>query len=197
FRPVYVAAAASVPPAPASLFFDGFNDNVQIADTATLRPIDALTIEVWVSPGDNFNGNTRHIFAKTVGTGVQDSYVIWYTPGQLHANVGSASGAATALVVAWNPTPGTWYHIAYTYDSTGPKLYINGALVASNNSTTTIGYDSHPVIIGDDFNNEQLGAPWSGRMRDVRLWNVALSSAQILASMHQSLTRTATGLIGY
>ena len=80
------------------------------------------------------------------------------------------------------------------YDSTGSKLYINGVLVASDTAVTTIGYDSHPVIIGDDYNYEQLGLPWSGKIAEVSLWNVALTQAQILATT-QPLSGTEAGLI--
>src|SRR6185436_2154057 len=119
------------PPVTTALFFNGVDNNVQIADSPTLRPTSALSIQAWVNTGDNFTANGRHIFAKTVGTGVQDSYVIWYANGQLHAFVGNASTATTALNYTWNPVQNTWYRVAFTYDSTGPKLYIDGTLVAS------------------------------------------------------------------
>src|SRR5258708_33952089 len=108
------------PPVTSALASDGIDDNVQIAGSAALRPASALTIEAWVNTGDNFFDNTRHIFSKTVGTGIQDSYVVWYANGQLHAGAGNASSAITALNYTWTPLQGTWYRIAFTYDSTGP-----------------------------------------------------------------------------
>ncbi|MFX7804497.1 LamG domain-containing protein, partial [Acinetobacter baumannii] len=87
----------------------------------------------------------------------------------------------------------TWYRVAFTYESTGLKLYLDGSLVASSTSTATIGYDSHALTIGDDFNSERLGNPWSGRLAEVSLWNVALTQAQILATA-QPLSGTEAGL---
>ncbi|MEI9924492.1 MAG: LamG-like jellyroll fold domain-containing protein [Bradyrhizobium sp.] len=178
-----------------ALAFDGVDNNVKIADSANLRPTTALTIEAWVNTGDNFTANSRTIFSKTVGTGTQDSYIVWYSGGQLHAVVGNTSTGTTTLNYDWNPAQNTWHRIAFTYDATGPKLYVDGVLAASNTSTATIGYDTHPVIIGDDYNNEQLGQAWSGKLAEISLWNIALTPAQILATT--TLTGAEAGLIGY
>ena len=85
---------------------------------------------------------------------------------------------------------------AYTVDASGQKLYLDGQLVASNTSTTTLGYDSHPLVIGADYNNEVWGLPWNGKIKDVRLWSVARSAADVQSDMTTAVKGTEAGLSG-
>ncbi len=178
-----------------ALSFDGVNDNVQIADATTLRPATALTVEAWVTAGANFSSGTRSILSKPVGTGSNDSYTVYYSNGQLHAAVGNAS-TLIQVNYTWTPAQDSSHHIASTYDATGLKLYVDGVLVASTASTTTLDYDSHPLVIGGDYDFNTLGLLWSGKISDVRLWNVARSAADIQADMRNTLTGNEAGLLG-
>ena len=92
----------------------------------------------------------------------------------LCASVTSTSNVGVGLVYNWAPTLGTWYHVAFTYDSaTGSqKLYIDGDLKASNTTTATPGYDGHPVLIGADHQTQVLTQTFAGKIDDVRIWNV-------------------------
>ena len=179
------------------LEFDGYNDYVRIEDSTSLRPTTAFTVESWASFGAGYTSGTRHIVAKTVGTGVRNSYVVWYAGGMLRAGASNAGSDGNALAYAFTPTVGQWYQIAYTFDSGVQKLYIDGALVASNTTSATIGYDAHPVQIGADYANESLTDYWTGKIDDVRIWNVARSQADIQASMNSALTGSESGLAGY
>src|SRR5207247_4432570 len=85
-----------------------------------------LTLEGWV----NFSSvpsNVQVLFGKTAGTGTSDSYVVWYQSGQLHATTGTAGFTGPILNINWTPTPGQWYHIAFTYDASAvtETLYIH------------------------------------------------------------------------
>ena len=183
----------------AALSFDGVNDYVRIPDSPTVRPASALTVAAWV----NFSGTPgtyNHIVAKTAGTGTNDSYVVWYQSGALHASSGSPTSQASQLNYTWSPTLGTWYNVAYTYDSTtgAQKLYVNGSLVASNTSVITLGYDTNPLLIGADYNNQSLSSSFfAGKIDEVSLWNVALSQATIQANMSKQLVGNESGLAAY
>ncbi len=178
-----------------ALGFDGVDDTVEIPDAPALRPATALTVEAWINPTDTLSG-TRSIVAKPVGNSYLNSYAIWYEGGQLRGGAANAASSSNYVAYTWNPTPGTWHHVAYTINSSGQNLYLDGQLVASNTSTTTLGYDSHPLVIGADYNNEVWGLPWNGKIKDVRLWSVARSAAQVQSDMSTAVNGTETGLSG-
>lgn len=74
-------------------------------------------------------------------------------------------------------SPGTWTHLAGVWDGTARMLYVNGVL-----DGTTKGPQSRPDIGG----NTAIGRPgaanllyFSGRIDDVRIYNRALSTAEL------------------
>jgi hypothetical protein len=67
----------------------------------------------------------------------------------------------------------TWYQFAATWDGATMKLYINGQFAASNAYSVPLSYaNGWPWFIGESF---------SGNMNDVRIYNRALSSAEVMA----------------
>lgn len=158
-----------------------------------------VTVEAWVNFAADYAATTRVIAAKAVGTGSNNSYALWYSGGALRSVSGNASAQTSALASTFTPTPGTWYHVAYTYDATTgtQALYVNGVLVTSNTSVVALGYDTHPLLLGADYDPSLTGF-WSGKMDEVRVWNVARSAADLLASMNGVLDAAANpNLVGY
>jgi len=74
-----------------------------------------------------------------------------------------------------------WYHVAFSFDDTSNNgiLYFNGASVASGTYTESIGYDSHPFMIGGEYDSGQLRYFFPGKIDEVRLYNKALTSEEI------------------
>ncbi|HJT81552.1 MAG TPA: LamG-like jellyroll fold domain-containing protein, partial [Chthoniobacterales bacterium] len=112
-----------------SFKLDGVNDYVSIPDAPSLRPT-SLTIEGWFS-FDQSNG-IRVLVAKPIGSGVQDSYALFLENGVLKAFVGQSVGPGPQLQYAFTPTPGRWYHLAYTFDGATKQqaLYVDRVLAA-------------------------------------------------------------------
>ncbi len=111
----------------------------------------------------------------------------------------TASGAnhptTGTTVVPVNPA--TWHHAAATYDGTTWRLYLDGAL----DQTTAIGAltpraDSiQHAAIGSALNS--TGTPngfFDGAIDEVRIWNRALTLAEIQANVNQQIT-SATNLV--
>jgi hypothetical protein len=93
---------------------------------------------------------------------------------------GGTFGAAPAIGTAALPA-GTWSHLAVTYDRTTLRLYVNGTQVASKAYTASIQTSANPVQIGGDSLYSQY---FSGMIDEVRIYNVALTAAQIQADMN-------------
>ena len=99
----------------------------------------------------------------------------------LHAAVGDPSGLGTILTAPFTPQIGTWYHIAYTFDdiSKSQALFLNGTILASGLGNKSIGYDTHAVTIGAEFENENLTFFFAGLIDEVEIFNRALDAEEI------------------
>jgi hypothetical protein len=162
-----------------TLLFDGQNDWVTVNDTAALDLTTALTLEAWVYPTAAPTG-WRNIVGKE-GTG---QMVYFLHAGSSSANRPGtgvwAGGAERALSGGAQLAPNVWVHLAATYDGTTQRLYVNGVEVASRAQTGTVLATTGPLRIGG---NGVWGEFFAGRIDDVRVYNRALSAAEILADM--------------
>lgn len=96
---------------------------------------------------------------------------------------------------------GVWQHVAFTGSSNGGrKFYLNGV------ETTSFNASYGPLKAARDFfmgggsfvdggpgTNEYL----NGQLDEVRVWNRALTQAEIQANMNKTLAGSENGLIGY
>ncbi|HSY49460.1 MAG TPA: LamG-like jellyroll fold domain-containing protein [Thermoanaerobaculia bacterium] len=160
--------------------FNGTTAYVSVPDNGTLRP-SSLTIEGWVK--FNTIPSTATIVSKTVGSGTNDSYVIWYQGGALHAAIGNTAGNGPSVDYTWAPATNTWYHVAYTYDSAGQAqvLYVNGATVGSGTNSTAIGFDTNPLIIGAEIESSTPTFFFPGLVDELTLYSRALTQTEVQA----------------
>ena len=70
----------------------------------------------------------------------------------------------------------TWTHLATTYDGANIRVYRNGALVATLASTGPFDQSNSPLRLGG---NSTWSEWWQGRIDEVRVYNRALSAAEI------------------
>jgi hypothetical protein len=187
-----------------ALNFDGITDHVMVSDAASLRPTSGVTLEAWVNFATDYASAARVIAAKAAGTGTSNSYAIWYESGALRGCVGTTSGIAAQLTYTWTPVAGNWYHVAFSYDSaTGTqRLFVNGLPVNTNTTTLNVlggasAYDSNPVLLGADKNNQQVSAAFSGLIDEVRIWNAARSQVDVQTFASISLGGDEPGLAAY
>jgi uncharacterized repeat protein (TIGR01451 family) len=158
--------------------FNGTSAYVSVPDNSTLRP-SSLTLEGWVW----FTSipSTGVIVSKTIGSAAFDSYLLWYQGGALHGVVGNSGGPGTIIDYTWTPTLNTWYHVAFTYDSTGQSetLYVDGAAVSTASNTTAIGYDANPLLIGAEIENSTTQYFFPGLIDELTFYNRALSQSEV------------------
>ena len=178
-----------------AMHFDGVNDNVRVNDSPELRTVD-VTLETWV----RFDSIPRvgMLISKPVGRSFKNSYQIWYEEQGLRGFV-SDGNQFNYLASPWLPELGRWYHVAYTFDdaSDTQSLYINGSIVATGLTTAKIAYDSHPVLFGQDSDDEQLQYPLAGSLDEVRIWGVARTPEEIRRDWNHPLKGDESALIAY
>jgi hypothetical protein len=164
-----------------ALSFDGVDDYVDCGNDASLKITSALTVEAWIN-WDTFGGDSGGYAMVSKG---------WYDEGfMLYQNTSSPYNRVRGRVVTSNgveyvlsTTPlvaGTWYHVAMVYDGSYLKLYINGVLEHSESATGSIRWP-HAIpqhcYLGTTYN--AAGPKFDGKIDEVRIWDGALTAAQI------------------
>jgi Concanavalin A-like lectin/glucanases superfamily/Fibronectin type III domain/Viral BACON domain len=165
-----------------ALSFDGVNDWVTVADANVLDLTTGMTMEAWVRP------SAIGSLWRTVMLKEQPGSLIY----ALYAGDGSGRAATDIFTNAdlglsgTSATPlDTWTHLAATYDGANLRLYVNGVQAASRAITGSIRASTGALRIGGNgtWNDEWF----SGLIDEVRLYNRALSAAEIQADMTKAV----------
>jgi hypothetical protein len=163
------------------LSFDGVNDWVTVLDGAAGSPLDlttALTIAAWVNPAA-FDG-WETLVIKERGPGAL-SYGLW-AHDSAAGPVGVLSAGGDQELHGANVLPtGVWTHVALTWDGATARLYVNGVQAASRALAGPIAAGNQPLRIGGGASF--AGEFFEGRIDEVRLYNRALTAAEILSSL--------------
>jgi hypothetical protein len=171
-----------------ALAFDGVNDWVTVNDSAALDLTSGMTLEAWVYP--TAGGTWRNVMIKERPAG--EVYNL-YSAGGTNAPV------AYVILGAQPNTPqdatgsgglplNTWSHLAATYDGTTLRLFMNAVQVGSRALSGSLLTSSGVLRIGG---NSVWGEHFQGRIDDVRIYNQALTAADLLADMN-----TPVGTVG-
>jgi hypothetical protein len=166
-----------------ALSFDGVNDWVTIPDAASLDLTTGMTMEAWVHP------SATGSLWRTVMLKEQPSDLIY----ALYAGDATGRPAAHVFTTAdkgFSGTTGTplnaWTHLAATYDGATLRLYVNGVQSSSKAVTGSIRASAGVLRIGG---NGSWGNEWfSGLIDEVRLYNRALTAAEIQTDMAAPVT---------
>jgi hypothetical protein len=165
-----------------ALSFDGANDQVNVPDANALDLTTGMTMEAWVRPtavGTAWRtvmlkeqpGNL--IYALYAGNGAGRAATHIFTS----ADLGIAGTSATPL--------NAWTHLAATYDGANLRLYVNGVQQASQAITGSIRVSTGVLRIGGN----NIWSEWfAGLIDEVRLYNKALTAAEIQSDMTKPIT---------
>ncbi|HBI46093.1 MAG TPA: hypothetical protein DDY78_25045 [Planctomycetales bacterium] len=161
----------------------GSAGHIAIADNGSLDN-QTFTLAAWANPDGtgamDWSGNA--IIEKNTANG-NISTKIGYSPLTHHFCVGVIDYSANHDVFS-NDTfaPGSFYHVAATYDGTTLSLYVNGVLEGQAVIGAAISYDpSVPWTIGT---NAYFTRRWQGTLDDIAIYNRALSASDIQVEMN-------------
>jgi glucose/arabinose dehydrogenase/PKD repeat protein len=159
-----------------ALSFNGTSAKVTVADSASLHLTSGMTLEAWVNPS-SVTSAWRDVLVK----GNDDYYLMGTSsPSSLPAGAATTAGTKKRAFGTSSLAPNTWTHLATTYDGTAVRLYVNGIQVSSSPATGTIATSASALQIGGD---SLFGQYFAGSIDEVRVYNVALSAAQIQSDM--------------
>lgn len=93
----------------------------------TTRLSGAHTVEFWIKPQSAGVAGNRFIIGRSETT-LQANYVVFLYDGtnKIMGGYRSTTGTWENLVGNTDLTPGQWYHVAYVFDGSMQKIYVNG-----------------------------------------------------------------------
>ena len=175
---------------------------VSLGNPALLQLTGPLTLTAWTL-ADTVSGSGR-VITKGGNSGSRGWSLGVEALGYYSFQIPSSS---TVLAVC-NTAPGTvalgtWTHLAAVYDPTAlsMKLYINGALATTTNSLVIPATMFNPASIAVSIGTRSDGTTrWDGKLDEIRIYNEALSAAQIAALVPEPSTlaicATSAALLG-
>ena len=169
-----------------ALSFNGSNSMVRVADSASLDLTTAMTLSAWIRPTVSQSGWRTILQRET------DAYFLnaSNSDGPLRPSGGGTFGGNTQYLSGPTASPvNAWTHVALTYDGATLRLFVNGTQVATRATTGAIQATDNPLWIGG---NNPYGEYFEGLIDEVRVYNRALTQADIQADMSTGIVPAAS-----
>jgi len=164
-----------------ALLFDGTGDYVDVPNSASINISgQGLTVEMWANVTSS-TGSDYVLLGKPWNVGNTGpppyQYAVEFTaaPKTVDFYFGDTNNTKRGPF-SLTPPLGTWAHVAFTFDGTTVRGYLNGVQQLATAAAGSIAARNTPVRLGVDGASLQ---GYKGRLDDVRIYNRPLSAAEI------------------
>ena len=161
-----------------ALSFDGKNDIVTVPDDSALRLTTGMTLEAWVKP--TAATAWRSVIFKETNAGASYGLYANSDADRPAVFLGGQTGVSGPSVLDGN----RWAHLAATFDGATLRLFVNGTPAGSLAVDGELTPGSGPLSFGA---NHVWGEHFRGLIDEVRVYNRALSAAEVNADMGRSV----------
>jgi uncharacterized repeat protein (TIGR01451 family) len=165
--------------------FDGVDDFVSIPSSANLVPTAAVSVELWAKINSIPDEAAHLVDAKITGVPKPNGLIYGlFTLGNGRAGFGvTTSGVLTSAFALTNIVgDGRFHHLAGTWDGSEVKIYVDGVLEGSAPTFGALVSGSEAEIIIGDHNPPNQGRRVHGLLDEIKIYNRALSQAEIRGS---------------
>jgi serine/threonine-protein kinase len=183
-----------------ALEFDGVQQFIGLPDDI-IDTGSVLTIETWLRTknGGVLVGCQKGAWPKPNGGGFAPRFYVG-SDGLLHGGFWHSAQGHTRLTGTRPVNDQRWHHVALVIDPKSLRMYQDGELASS-----VRGYIEYERLSQNQIGAGIAASDWpagnggsfyfEGRMREFRLWNVALSTAAIRDAMRRPLAGKERGLM--
>jgi hypothetical protein len=159
---------------------------------------DDFTVEAWIKLESI---GTQMTILSRRNSGATSGWQFYTTSGG-QLTLAGWNGANFRTVVSYNVIPlNQWVHVAATLDMSAgdtstSAIYVNGATLPRTygGTATSLTQPTDNLILGAVTGVTDY---FDGEVSDARLWSTIRTATQIRDNMHQQLTGSETGLVGY
>ena len=175
-----------------SLNFNGTNEYVSVPFNSTMNPSGDFSVSAWVklsnksdyrsavtSRSETVNGNQTGGYMLYISDA--NKWQFWNGDGATDGTWAQANGSTRIVQNTWQMQT-----VTYDHANTHMRLYVDGVLVAQNNSASLLANTDKPLYIGAGRTNKHPHDEdppqfhFNGRIDDVAIWNTTLSLDEIV-----------------
>jgi hypothetical protein len=165
--------------------FNGSNSSL-VSSTSTAYDSQTITMECWCYP--NSLNQLGFLFEKGA---VNSQYSMFFsTTNTFYFRTigGTINNQDLTFTTTTYLTVSAWNHIVCTYNGSSKVIYVNGAQIASVAASGTLQTGQTNQYIGK-YGNAGDNYPFNGRIAQSRVYNIALSAAQVLQNYNATKGR--------
>lgn len=150
--------------------FDGIDDYISPVNTCFTTW--ATTVEFWVKPSTPSNYDAVFIQGSSACGSLQHR-VFWYN-GHFEVRASTSGCAGTPQAASGSVTDGAWSHIAWIFNGSTFKFYVNGVYSSGSVCGYNVGLNGYNYIGKRHATNH-----WDGSLDEIRISNTARSAGWI------------------
>jgi len=173
------------------LVLNGSTAFVKVPSSPTLNQLGTnFTVEAWALYEKIPNGITSYIICK----GWYGLAMAFTPTNKLSAGVPGYTGGKI-IESSTKISSNEWHHVAFTFDGSTRRLYIDGNLDTTSAIDHTVVLSSSNLVVGG--NSSEKGDFLKGKLDEVRIWKRARSETEIRETINHMPTGTQQDLVAY
>ncbi|MEO8465206.1 MAG: LamG domain-containing protein [Gammaproteobacteria bacterium] len=145
-----------------------------------ITPTGTYSVEAWIKPDNTAQTGPARIVSYSIDTGTRNFMLGQNATTYRFRNRTAASNAnGDPFLEVVSPQVATELtHVVSTFDpATGRKVYVNGALAATETAATTLAWTADQrLVLGNEVTNDRL---WQGTFEMVAIHKKALSATEV------------------